>query len=236
MVKSKELKLMRKKIEKAEKLRNPLTLITTTPSTYDLPFSINSTDLVDGENPEVKAFSLQSLHAKDLSQDILLLDKLLDVFEENMGDLYRASQWGLNMKEKREEFIHRKARYLLIWSNTVENVTTNCVESPDKSLAGFVHYRFDFDDDERPEFAVLYVYEIQVVNGYQRKGLGGALMQLLEDMGRQAEMSKVMLTVLHKNVEARDFYKQKCGYVLDESDPSNFNDPADYSILSKSLG
>ena len=229
MVKSKELKLMRKKIEKAEKLPNPLAALEKTPAN-DLPFALPH------DNDTDKAYSLQATAASNLSPD--LLQKLLDIFQDNMGDLYRASSWGLDLDDKARQLGHRKARYLLLWSNSNHANTPEEDDNNDenKTLAAFVHYRFDFDDDERPEFAVLYVYEIQVVDGFQRQGLGGALMAVLEALGRATDMSKVMLTVLNQNVGAAEFYRQKCGYVVDASDPSNYNDPtADYKILSKTL-
>lgn len=213
---------MRKKIEKADKLPNPLAVMKTIPD--NLPFSLPTIPaLPSTEQDGNKAFQLQAMHSADLTDE--LVQDLLTIFEDNMGELYRVSTWGLKLDEKAQEFRHRKARYLFVSSNNGDEA----------SMAAFVHYRFCFDDDERPDWAVLYVYEIQVVDGFQRKGLGRALMLLLEEIGRQTLMTKVMLTVFNQNVEGMKFYRERCGYVVDETDPSNYQERADYAILSKAL-
>lgn len=40
-----------------------------------------------------------------------------------------------------------------------------------------------------------YSFEIQIVPGYQRRGIGAYLIGLLETIGRAMQMEKVMLTV-----------------------------------------
>ena len=127
MVKAKELKVMRKKIDKADKLVNPLTAMQTVPS--DLPFTVPAAPDAKDDN---KAFNLQALPSTDLTQENI--QALLNIFEDNMGEMYRISTWGLNLEEKAEEFRHRKARFLLVWSKGGE-------EAPPK-IAAFVHFRF----------------------------------------------------------------------------------------------
>jgi N-alpha-acetyltransferase 40 len=42
------------------------------------------------------------------------LSSCLQLFEDNMGALYRNSSWGLDMDKKRDELVHRKARFILV--------------------------------------------------------------------------------------------------------------------------
>ena len=233
MVKSKELKIMRKKIDKADKLPNPLALVQTIPP--DLTFAFpkdkkgdeKDKDDSNNEASDENAMRLQALSSSEVSEE--MLQTFLELFEENMGDLYRVSTWGLNLEEKTDEFRHRKARFLTVWAQGEGD------EVAKETLAAFVHYRFCFDDEERPDWAVLYVYELQVAKGFQRKNIGLGLQHVLEEVGRQAQMAKIMLTVFHNNPNAQRFYRDKCGYKVDETDPSNYKERADYIILSKNL-
>jgi len=150
------------------------------------------------------------------------LQQCLALFEHNMGDMYRQSDWGLDMKEKQEEFQHENAKFLLL--------SDDC--DVDKLLA-FCHFRFDWNDDEEPTEAVLYVYEIQVNCSMRHAGLGRRLMTVLELVARQAGMRKTMLTVFKKNTAAWNFYTKKLKYSVDESSPSLYEKDVDYEILCK---
>lgn len=49
--------------------------------------------------------------------------------------------------------------------------------------------------DAMTVYCWIHSFEIQVVPGYQRKGIGAYLIRLLEAIGKQTSMDKVMLTV-----------------------------------------
>ena len=116
-------------------------------------------------------------HSSRLSES--LEKQCLQLFEENMGDLYTKSSWGLDMKEKQEELQHENAKFLVVTAS----------DEPDDLLA-FCHFRFDWNDDDEPTEAVLYVYEIQVDQRMRRAGLGRRLMTILELMARQAGLEQ----------------------------------------------
>jgi len=217
MVKSKELKLMRKRLEKAEKVHDPLNTID------NHPFSSSSASSNKNKDDE-PSFSLQYTSAPDA----LILQQCLDLFESNMGELYRNSSWGLDMDEKRSEFSNKKARYLLLHHQQQE-------QHRQQQLAAFVHFRFDYDDEEDPEAVVLYVYEIQVSQEFRRQGLGGKLMNVVERICRNVELPMVMLTVFKKNEQALQFYLEKLDYQIDARSPSQHGHVEDYEILSKSI-
>lgn len=205
-MKAKELKLLRKKLTKLNKADfDPLKEVS--PEIL----AVSTRDDVDTK------LDLAFVRSAKLPKS--RMEECLALFESNMGEMYEKSSWGLDMKEKAEEFNHANACFLLL---------TNA----ENSLAGFVHFRFDYDDDEQPTQGVLYVYELQIDAVYRRQGLGKRMMEISEHIAGKSELPRVMLTVFKKNGAAMDFYK-KIGYEIDDSSPSNFNEPADYEILSK---
>ena len=214
-MKSKELKILRKRIANANKCEDLLKGIDDATSFSFIPPSSENEDTA-----QRKELSIVFTHSKKITEarwkDCLLL------FENNMGNMYRNSSWGLDMEAKSEEMKHEKARYLLAIDN-------------DENLAGFVHFRFEYDDDESPSCAVLYIFEIQIEADYRRCGLGKQLMGIAERIGREQSMTKVVLTVFKTNQQAMGFYTKKLQYEIDELSPSKFGENADYEILSLKL-
>jgi ribosomal protein S18 acetylase RimI-like enzyme len=255
MVKSKELKIMRKKMEKADRFHAFETVFgkeskttmeieivapaaseeTTKDNDNDKESYAPENDSSKGENNDIirsNVFNVEFSQSSDLTDE--KLKECLEVFANNMGDLYRESSWGLNLIEKAEELQHRKARFLIV---TPLRKNGNEVPADDNNtnddLAAFVHFRFCLDDDDYPSAVVLYVYEIQVREAYRRQGLGAKLMDLMEQIVRATEMEKVMLTVFKKNQSAMQFYTQKLNYEIDATSPSQHNQHEEYEILSK---
>lgn len=152
----------------------------------------------------------------------MLRKQCLDLFERNMGDMYRQSDWGLNMTEKEEELSHENARFLIVSNETSD-------------LIAFAHFRFDVNDDDDPTEEVLYVYELQVDKSARRCGLGQRIMSILELVARKAQMKKSMLTVFKNNEAALTFYTLKMKYKVDEISPSMYGQDTDYEILSKQV-
>lgn len=217
-MKSKQLKILRKKLEKANK------------TGYDLPegATLNNTANDEKENQFLNndkvALTLQSWSPADLKTKGRL-SEFVNLFEANMGEQYRQSSWGLNLEEKREELSHSKARFLVLLDSKA---------GEKDNLAGFCHYRFDYDDDESPSEIVLYVYELQIKEQYRRMGLGKRVMAILEQVAKTVELPKVMLTVFKSNQPALHFY-QGIHYGMDENSPSQHGEFADYEILSKQV-
>jgi ribosomal protein S18 acetylase RimI-like enzyme len=203
-MKSKDLKILRKKLTKANRDNDPLS-----------NFSKDALTLGVSNSPLSVDFSISS------KLPDARLEECLSLFERNMGDMYRNSSWGLNMEEKANELKHANAKILLL---------TN----PNDKLGGFVHFRFEYDDDEQPTRGVLYLYEIQIEECYHRQGLGRKIMTLIEQIASNAELTAVVLTVFKANQSAISFY-EKLKYSVDETDPCNYDGPADYKILSRNL-
>lgn len=217
MVKSKVLKQLRKQVENAEKLDLPSVI---PDSLLQLPSLTSSSEQIDGNVGCNAVLSIQYASSKDMSSD--QLEQCLDLFERNMGDLYKQSSWGLDMDAKRDELQHHKSRF---WIVTSEN----------NKVAAFLHFRFCMDVDEEPTCACLYVYEIQVDPHCQMRGIGRHLMTVSESIAQAAKLDKVMLTVFKKNTAALQFYRQRLEYDIDSTSPSQHGEPADYEIVSKQL-
>ena len=225
-MKSKDMKKMRKKLTKVNRADyDPMQGVPKADMTINLenrPDQDNKTgseaESEDTAN-ESQVFRVEFARSKELSEENF--SQCLDLFNRNMGALYRNSSWGLNLEEKSEELKHENARFLLLLNQT-------------NGLAGFVHFRFDHDDDDNPTQPVLYVYEIQIDELYRRYGLGKKLMDMVENVATAAEMDKVMLTVFKQNKAAMTFY-EKLNYIVDKNSPSASGTTADYEILSRQM-
>lgn len=177
-----------------------------------------------------------------------LLRQCLELFQTNMGDMYRQSKWGLDVEEKERELRHPDARFLVALSEAKkEDATTAPRTTADDhencTVLGFAHVRYELDEDDddapRPPPPIAYLYELQVNPAVQGLGLGKRLMTVVELLSLRLRLKKVVLTVFYSNQGAMGFYR-KNAYVVDACSPSNFageeNEGADYEILSKALG
>ncbi|KAL7443569.1 hypothetical protein ACHAXH_005737 [Discostella pseudostelligera] len=115
----------------------------------------------------------------------------------------------------------------------------SCTNEP-LIVLGFIHYRYECDDDIRPNHPITYLYEIQINQSHQKLGLGSRLLSLVEIISRRLQMKKLMLTVFRANINAMAFYDRR-GYSIDQCSPSNHpatgggDNDCDYEILSKIL-
>ena len=84
-------------------------------------------------------------------------------------------------------------------------------------MVAFAHFRFEVDDDDAPERAVLYVRELQVAEARRGSGIGRRVMGLLQLVGAKLELDCVLLTVFESNKGALAFYEAK---LVDGLDPT----------------
>lgn len=170
----------------------------------------------NGCNLEVKFYQ-----ASDVAPDILAW--AYELCEQNMRNLYE-DVWGWKPAEKQTELKHPDARYLI-------------VHAADGSTVAYVHFRFEVED----AIPILYIYEVQLVPGVQRKGLGVFLMTLLKLVAKKSQLEAIMLTVLDANTSALKLYT-KLGYKPHATSPSqadpvgHLEEPTGYEILSLPLG
>ncbi|KAJ1359110.1 hypothetical protein KIN20_017754 [Parelaphostrongylus tenuis] len=141
---------------------------------------------------------------------------VFDLFKRNMHYLYSMSQWGWDQESKKQELSATTARYLIAKNERGEPI-------------GYTHYRFAMDHHS----SVVYCYEIQIEERYQKKGVGTLLIQTLETLAERTGMEKVMATVFAYNEKSLAFF-HKLGYSTDVSCPDEKQD-RDYLILSKKV-
>jgi GNAT superfamily N-acetyltransferase len=145
--------------------------------------------------------------------------ELFSIFESNMKLLYESNSWGWNKAERMKEIFHPLSRFLIISDH-------------ENKIAAFTVFRFDWDDEEEPEHAVLYCYELQIERRMQAKGLGQKLMEMLITVSQCFHMWKVMLTCFKENTNAMKFYS-KIGFGIDFTSPSFYDCLSEpYEILS----
>jgi GNAT superfamily N-acetyltransferase len=146
-------------------------------------------------------------------------DWVFEITERNMKGYYEGS-WGWSDKNKRRELFEEHSRYLIA-----------CIEN---RPIGFVHIRFEMEHSA----VILYVYELQIEDEFQKKGLGRFLMQAAEFIALKRKMEGVLLTVFKANVGARQFY-HKMKYQIHSTSPTiaDADDKVEstYEILFKPL-
>ncbi|KAI3875646.1 hypothetical protein MKW92_004758 [Papaver armeniacum] len=151
------------------------------------------------------------------------IQKLLKV---NMEVIYGPEEWVFEKKVKRKEMVAHDAHYIFVPEITDDATSTDHGENP---FVGFVQYRFVLEE----EVPVTYVYELQLEECVQGKGLGKFLMQLVEVIAYENRMSAVMLTVQKGNTLAMDFYVSKLMYSISSNSPSQMGFDKNYEILCK---
>ena len=161
-----------------------------------------SNDLLE-LNPMMRTFKRNGLdvtatYYTKLDQD--LLKWALDLTDRNMHQIYEDS-WGWNETKKLNELKDKAARFIVLRQGD--------------ELCGFVHLRFEFEDN----ISHTYVSELQIEPKFQRHGLGKFLLQCAELITMKMGIICVMLTVLKNNNNAYNFYK-KNNYKFHPDSPS----------------
>jgi len=185
-----------------------------------------------------------------------ILKQCLDLFRRNMGGMYEKSDWGLDMEKKEEELRHADAKFLVVVSSPLESndddAATRNGDGDDATTTGhdgterrdaapvviaFAHFRYELLLDVPAIMPITYLYELQVHPSHRSLGLGKHLMTIIERLSSIMGMQRIMLTAFRSNRKAIRFYELRCGYKVDETSPSNFNDDVecDYEILSKEV-
>lgn len=97
-MKAKDLKVLRKKFIRVDRIGSPL-----------------EDSVVAGD---LNAILSGPWKLKYFSGPSAPVEILLDLFERNMGDFYRKSSWGLDLGQKAEDLAHRRARHLVVYDET----------------------------------------------------------------------------------------------------------------------
>ena len=143
------------------------------------------------------------------------------LLKENMKDVYDACSWGWDEKARFKDMSHSNSRFLI----------ASKPEAPE-AIEAFCMFRFDWDDEEEPEYAVLFVYELQVAASRRGAGLGRLFMSIVTGFQTQYCFKKTMLTCFKHNLTALEFYKT-IGFGIDCNSPSCYGSAdSEYEILS----
>lgn len=191
------------------------------------------------EDEEPIKFNCRSINAINIP--LTLKEAIYDIFQQNMKEIYIKSNWNYSPEEKSKELFHRRSKFLLVWKPNVNTDTnsstfTDTLQLPmSENLVGYVMFRFEWDDEEEPEYPVLYCYELQIRQEFQNQSIGQRLLQMLVEIARSMNMRKIMLTSLKINERAMRFYFQN-GFKIDRNSPSRFGITTEpHEILSHNL-
>ena len=93
---------------------------------------------------------------------------------------YYPKTWGLKKDEKMNEMFHWSSRLFCLYKPSdatngkfeiqygrKRRYKQNNERAGAGSLAAFTIFRFEWDDDEEPEYPVLYCYELQAHSAFQ---------------------------------------------------------------------
>jgi ribosomal protein S18 acetylase RimI-like enzyme len=156
----------------------------------------------------------------DISPDNL--EECLRLIETTSAQDYETSEIKWSPSKKRKEMKLPDMKYILL--------------TEQDRVIGFISFMVTYEDGNE----VVYIYEIHFSPDWQGKGLGRNLMDVVEVIGRNVGVTKVMLTVFKANERAVQWYT-KLDYVEDEFSPAprklrngTVKEPT-YIILSKSL-
>lgn len=198
--------------------------------------SVRSTRSRNPISTHVKSrhYSLELHHAESLSTD--QRKRIFSLFETNMKSMYRNSVLGWKPGLKRAELFDGESRFAILRPSREQGA----------EMAAFAMFRFDTEPCSptdptartgEDELEVVYLYEIQVSNQHQRRGLGKELIDLVYDLARATHLRKVMLTVFDENKDATKFY-QRQGFAVDPASPSldeESKHKVDFATMSKRI-
>eukprot|EP00890_Picochlorum_soloecismus_P005838 jgi/Picsp_1/6255/NSC_03609-R1_protein len=185
---------------------------------------------------------------KDSCRQNSTLDWMMQLVETNMRAYYEACPgWGWDSKAKRSELEDGLARFIIAYcpslgtdspvilerkgdstdGNGLNTLGEKSNKDTDSQPEGFAHIRYEIEED----MPIIYIYEIQIAERAQGRGLGKYIMRTIEDIAKTNGISAIMLTVFSRNKPARKLY-ESIGYSKHKSSP----DPeTGYIILSKPI-
>ena len=146
------------------------------------------------------------------------------------GD-YEGSSMGWSPAKKWKEMRLPDLRYIVLKHKEDDKGQDGLPE-----VEGFLSFMLTYEDG----YEVIYCYEIHLSPHLQGSGLGKRLMEMMEDVGKNARVEKAMLTVFKTNKAAMRFY-ERLGYEEDEYSPrprklrGGVVKIPDYMVLSKPL-
>ncbi|KAL8701659.1 MAG: hypothetical protein Q9201_004791 [Fulgogasparrea decipioides] len=134
------------------------------------------------------------------------LETCFNLIASSSANAYASSSIGWSPAKKLKEMKLPDLCYLLL--------TTASAHDLGGRIEGFLSFMLTYEDG----YEVVYCYELHLSQHLQGRGIGSHLMDLMEQVGRNAGVEKSMLTVFVENQTALAFYK-KLGYTEDTHSP-----------------
>ncbi|KAJ3222007.1 hypothetical protein HDU81_010204 [Chytriomyces hyalinus] len=166
-----------------------------------------------------------------------LLQFAFGLVKSNLMHLYLDAQdTGWSERSKMEEMSDKDGRYLIafkregLFEEQASKVISHLDYSPldSDTPVGYLYYimcmQDSYDDCDGGmggdgKAPVIYCMELQMTPDARNLGLGTAMMQMMEDVGRGFKLRRAMLTAFKKNEGALRFYN-RLGYLPDLTSPS----------------
>ncbi|KXH65999.1 acetyltransferase [Colletotrichum salicis] len=149
------------------------------------------------------------------------LQACFDLIDYTSGADYRASKDGWRPSHKMKEMKSEGLRYVLVKKSDVSVPESSAAgkdeseEAADDKICGFMSLMPTFEEGE----AVVYCYEIHLLEELRGTGVGRTLMDYLTKVAKSIPtIEKVMLTCFIANADARAFY-EKLGFEIDALSP-----------------
>ncbi|KAK1705856.1 acetyltransferase [Colletotrichum lupini] len=153
------------------------------------------------------------------------LKACFDLIDYTSGADYRASKDGWRPAHKMREMKSEGLRYILVkksGSSSAPDAATAgndesevCGNAAEDKICGFTSLMPTFEEGE----AVVYCYEIHLLEELRGTGVGRTLMDYLVKVAESIPIiEKVMLTCFIANADARAFY-EKLGFEIDALSP-----------------
>jgi N-alpha-acetyltransferase 40 len=187
-----------------------------------------------GLSKQQEIIDLESCRCEDIPMQER--EQMVQMVENDLKDFYNDA-WGWDREDKKKELFANVSRFLVARSKTggtdIDKVNKNISGKEKGEIVGFAMFRFCWDDDNEPEFPILYLYELNVVSSHRGTGLAKVLMETLVEIVKYFGLWKMMLTCFKANTRAIAFYK-KCGMGVDIYSPSRCDgmDVVKYEIMS----
>jgi len=154
---------------------------------------------------------------------------------EQMEGEYDDSGYGWDDNDKQDEMQDKSTRYLLAMANGPNG----------RKICGFVHFGFTLQGDVLDQAVgepVLKIFNLNLEEEMQRKGVGTRMMQICEMAAQNANMSYVHAMVTSENEVSHQFFSKKLkGYKPDdvsqycEVELEDEQELETFSLYSKSL-
>ena len=133
-----------------------------------------------------------------------------ELTKKNMESIYETSGYGWDDEDKMKELTEQGARFLLI--------RERCTSDATGSLVGFSHFRFTVQGEVMDQMAgepCLFLWDLQLEDKIQRKGVGRHLITLHELIARRELMTFLSVPIHLTDKKSKDWISNVRGFKPD---------------------